>query len=224
MKNKWGGGGEGKRYHALFDPDYVEPSLTEIIFEAIEKASESPLFQVFFSGYARSYRAVRQGLHYPTKPLPRTARDRDIDNKDFERKMRNRFRAQLAYLQKRGFVEKRAKGILNKWRLTDAGRQKFERLIQGAKFKIKKYEPLKENKSKIVIFDIPEKEKRKRQWLREQLLELDYIMLQKSVWIGKAKLPRELFSDLSTFNLLQHIHIFKVSEEDAGTINVKIAG
>ncbi|HLC99856.1 MAG TPA: CRISPR-associated endonuclease Cas2, partial [Patescibacteria group bacterium] len=69
---------------------------------------------------------------------------------------------------------------------------------------------------KIVIFDIPEKEKRKREWLRSVLSRLQFTMLQRSVWSGKTKLPTEFINDLRRLHLFSCVEIFAISK--AGTL------
>jgi len=69
---------------------------------------------------------------------------------------------------------------------------------------------------RIVCFDIPEKERKKRRWIREELLSLEYQPLQKSVWVGFAPLPEDFFEDLDLLSLRDHIHLFSVGKK--GTI------
>ena len=63
---------------------------------------------------------------------------------------------------------------------------------------------------KIVIFDIPERLSCQRIWLRSVLTNLGFKMLQKSVWIGDNKIPKELIKDFSKLKLLDYIEIFEV--------------
>lgn len=74
------------------------------------------------------------------------------------------------------------------------------------------YQSEDENLLKIVIFDIPEKEKRKRAWLRAALKNLEFTMLQKSVWIGRAKLSREFISAIDDLDLSSYVEIFAISK------------
>ena len=53
----------------------------------------------------------------------------------------------------------------------------------------------------IVTFDIPERDRHKRDWLRSALKNLSFRMLQKSVWIGKIKIPEAFFADLRRFKI-----------------------
>ena len=53
----------------------------------------------------------------------------------------------------------------------------------------------------IVIFDIPEIRKNKRNWLRGDLMALGFMQLQKSVWFGPAPLPKKFIEYLNDTNL-----------------------
>ena len=64
----------------------------------------------------------------------------------------------------------------------------------------------------IVVFDIPEKERSKRAWIREVLKNLDLKMIQKSVWVGKVKIPKQFIDDLDKFNMVDFVEIFEISK------------
>ena len=73
------------------------------------------------------------------------------------------------------------------------------------------YDSLEDNKIKIITFDIPERERWKRAWLREALMFLGFSMLHKSVWVGKNKIPEQFLEDLRDMNLIKYTHILEVS-------------
>lgn len=70
------------------------------------------------------------------------------------------------------------------------------------------------DKNIIVAFDIPEQHKRKRFWLRFELKKLGFEMLQKSLWLGPAPLPKEFIKTLNDLNILKFIKFFEVRESD----------
>ena len=76
----------------------------------------------------------------------------------------------------------------------------------------KKYKKEKGEKTAIIIFDIPENERRKRNWVREALKNMDFKMVQKSVWIGKIKIPKEFLNNLEVLELLDFVKIFEISK------------
>ena len=41
----------------------------------------------------------------------------------------------------------------------------------------------------IIAFDVPQREKAKREWLREALRQMGFTFIQKSIWGGRRKIP-----------------------------------
>ncbi len=116
-------------------------------------------------------------------------------------------RVTLSRLKKRGLVRN------NKliWRLTSKGR---EYLNDRFNFHASYPRPKNPEKRMIVTFDIPEKQRRKRVWLRTELINLNFELLQKSVWLGPAPLPSEFVKALAQLDLLPHIRFFEAKEAD----------
>lgn len=118
-------------------------------------------------------------------------------------------RVTLSRLKSKGYVENK-KGI---WKITKAGREhllkKISFLPAHSKI-IAKSQP----KNIIISFDIPEAHKKKRNWLRIELLCLGFEMLQRSVWLGPAPIPREFADSLRKFKILPYIKFFEAKETD----------
>ena len=120
----------------------------------------------------------------------------------------------LTRLSKDGLTFKNKRGGIF-WRLTEKGEKELEKLKT---YYQKNALPSREYKSEIsggftiIVFDIPEKERRKRDWLRRKIVEMDFKMLQESVWIGKRKVSEEFVKDLDFCKLLPHVEIFTVSK------------
>ncbi len=133
---------------------------------------------------------------------------------DEERKKAEQKVYSLLYrLEKSGFVKKQNKNGKSYWSRT-------VKIVKNRFFRTKNFntQPLTNNLQKIIIiFDISEKEKRKRNWLRYALKNLGYKMLQKSVWLGDASLPREFLEELKNLNLLESVKIFSIF--DKGSAN-----
>ena len=66
----------------------------------------------------------------------------------------------------------------------------------------------------IVIYDIPEKMRRERDWLRSELRVLDFKQIQLSAWLGPAPLPREFIKTLGDLKIIKYLNFFQVREED----------
>lgn len=115
----------------------------------------------------------------------------------------------LSQLRKEGFIARMNSRKKAKWRITPKGLEYLRR----ARISAKNYE---DGIMRIVSFDIPEKYRKKRRWIREELFGLGYHPLQKSVWVGFSPLPENFFEDLDLLSLKEHIHIFSVGKK--GTI------
>ena len=71
-----------------------------------------------------------------------------------------------------------------------------------------------DGKLRIVTFDIPEKKKYWRKWLREELNLMQYQILQKSVYIGKHPLPESFYKTITKNYLTEYIFILTVGDID----------
>lgn len=62
----------------------------------------------------------------------------------------------------------------------------------------------------MVLFDIPERKRKTRNWLRLQLKLWGFEMLQQSVWLGKGPLPKEFTVRLGLLDISKCVKIFKI--------------
>ncbi len=62
----------------------------------------------------------------------------------------------------------------------------------------------------IIIFDIPEKERRKRDWMRSALRAMGFEKVQRSVWRGAVKVPQRFIEDLRELRIADYVEIFSV--------------
>lgn len=149
---------------------------------------------------------------------------RYMNSRDFEKRWsdlyrdKQKFHALLNYLKTQGFVESEKKNKKSFWRITKRGREKFsllrERNLYGREST--KYPSNSDDTVKIISYDIPVMENKKRHWLRWSLLALGFTMLQRSVWIGKKKIPEEFLRDIRERRMLSYLHIFEVKK--SGTL------
>ena len=117
-------------------------------------------------------------------------------------------------------MKKKKEGRNSIWKITQIG---IEKLKAIKKQKDNPYsrlnifrEKLKGNGLTIIAFDIPERYRKKRDWLRVSLIAMEFLFLQKSVWFGKGSVDEDFFHALRERELLECIHIFSVSKK--GTI------
>ena len=176
------------------------------ILEALQVQAEATvnLLDIFTSGYGESYRKMRRTIKYGT---PQFKTDWASLYRD-----RQNFYSLLNQLKNDGLVRK----IENKskrgstWQITRKGLAKLNLLRDSPVFKYKKE---LSDELIIVSFDVPEKERQKRDWLRAKLHLLDFNLLQESLWLGRTKIPEEFIHDLRERGMLEYVKIFEISKQ-----------
>lgn len=178
--------------------------VTKAILDIIGETSGDTnfIFDIFFTDYATSYGRLRGARKY-SKPRPPV----NLDPKEIELQ---RFYRMLWSLKKQGLIIKSK----NKWVRTSKGRERCRRILERWRNLLprRNYNAEPSEELKLVIFDIPEKERRKRVWLRSALNHLGFKRLQKSVWDGKVMIPEEFLNDLRKMHLLQCVEIFAITK------------
>ena len=99
--------------------------------------------------------------------------------------------------------------------LTPKGRKKLIALKEryaGRLPEVSAYDKNESDKFIIVVFDIPERERKKRDWLRSVLKNIGLKLVQKSVWMGKVKVSKDFIDDLSELKLIDYVEIFEISK------------
>ncbi len=111
---------------------------------------------------------------------------------------------------------------MGRWYITNKGNERKKKFLmrQRAARPSRDYHAIASAKLRLVIFDIPETEKRKREWLRAALRRLGFQPLQKSVWVGNIALPEEFLHDLRKLGLLPYVEIFAVTKR--GSLKKKL--
>ena len=127
---------------------------------------------------------------------------------------RHRFYSMMNKLEKDGLIVKLGKQSGKNFKLTSKGTQKIKQLKKRLKTVLPDPDYSRQNHRNfvIVIFDIPEADRRKRVWLRSALCNLNFRILQKSVWIGKVKIPKEFINDLKELRMINYVEIFEISK------------
>ena len=130
------------------------------------------------------------------------------------RENRAKFLSVISKLKREGFVAEEIKQGRKFISLTKNGRQKLQQLEEYCACALPECNYVLQPSEKwiIVAFDIPEKMRSKRDWFRGILLRLKFSLKQKSFWIGKTKIPRQLLEDLSELGMADYVEIFKVGK------------
>jgi len=117
----------------------------------------------------------------------------------------NSARTTLWRLEKNGLVKKEQR----KYQLTFKGLK----IVKNFQVKAAR-EDIWDGRWRLVMFDIPEKKREERDWLRWQLLTWDYKPLQKSVFIGKHVIERDFYSECIERGLKDFIRLITIGEID----------
>jgi CRISPR-associated endonuclease Cas2 len=67
-------------------------------------------------------------------------------------------------------------------------------------------------KNLIVMYDIPHLQKKERDWFRRHLIKFNYIMIQKSVWVGPSPLPKDFLDYLKEIKIENNLQTFKLAK------------
>ncbi|OGM91513.1 hypothetical protein A2999_01920 [Candidatus Wolfebacteria bacterium RIFCSPLOWO2_01_FULL_38_11] len=140
---------------------------------------------------------------------------KDQQNKIIDKKVRQRFYSMIHRLEKDGLIEKEQnkEGAFFKMTADGKKRLKFLRERKSSAMPKAHYQASENNNFVIITFDIPESERRKRDWLRLALKNMKFKFIQKSVWIGKVKIPKEFLDDLREFKLVNFVEIFEINKK-----------
>lgn len=70
----------------------------------------------------------------------------------------------------------------------------------------------KDPKDLLLLYDIPENKKSEREWFRRELRNFNFVMIQRSVWVGPSPLPKEFTAYLKSLGLKDMIKTFKLAK------------
>jgi hypothetical protein len=132
------------------------------------------------------------------------------------RRERQKFLSLLNKLKRQGFIKKQTLKQSMFWKIAGQGLRKLKKIRAEDAFSRHRNET--DDILRIIAFDVPEKEREKRTWLRSVLLLMGFSMVQQSVWIGRKKIPEEFFDALRRKKMLKYIHVFSVGE--TGTLKI----
>ena len=74
-------------------------------------------------------------------------------------------------------------------------------------------------KNLIVMYDIPESNKKERDWFRRHLVKFGYEMVQKSVWVGPSPLPKDFLDYLKEIKIGDNFKTFKLARSYDSSIS-----
>ena len=130
------------------------------------------------------------------------------------RENKKRCRSLIKRLEQQGLIERAPKRGKFFIRLTKKGTSRLAHIQNLQKLKETSATTQKENaRWIIVVFDIPEKKREKRVWIRKTLRDMGFSMIQKSVWIGKVILPRAFIEALAQKEIMACVEVLEITKE-----------
>ncbi|MDP3770346.1 MAG: CRISPR-associated endonuclease Cas2 [bacterium] len=119
--------------------------------------------------------------------------------------------ATLSRLKREGLIIGRGARKKTIWSINDKGKDYIKKystsLVDEAPTP-----PMSDGIQRLVIFDIPEKDRKERLWLRKELLACGYDSLQKSVYLGTCPLPEDVLKEIDEKGLYECVHIMSLNK------------
>lgn len=162
-------------------------SLTHFILEKFQEAGELTLEAIFPKNRAEG-KIWRKVLGLPT---------------GYEFSSRT-FSVILSRLKKQGLVSRAGSRKKSLWSITQKGRDSFSVIDLEL--------PKEDGIARLVMFDIPESERKKRDMVRFELIACGYKQLQKSVWMGYRPLSEDFIALLDNFKLKNKVQIVSINK------------
>jgi DNA-binding transcriptional regulator PaaX len=111
-------------------------------------------------------------------------------------------------LKSRGYL----KEINGTYFITNKGEEFLDKKIHGVLKRFESNKTEKDPKDLLLLYDISEDKKTHRDWLRRELVNFHYIMIQRSVWVGPSPLPKEFTEYLKNIGLKDSVKTFKLEK------------
>lgn len=131
-----------------------------------------------------------------------------LRERQFKRFKKESIEVGISRLHKKGYLKNSPRG----WSLSHQG-EKYARntyLLSYLPSPFLKNTPA----TRIISFDIPERDRTIRNWLRNQIKIFDYKMLQQSLWVGPGPLPDKFLERLRELNIRKKVKIFTITKKN----------
>jgi len=145
--------------------------------------------------------------HYQRQEKRLSDRSKRDNQREKQRESKRRLQIYISRLKQDGLIERTKE---NKILLTPKGSTKLKEL--KSKPSNQGFGIIKSSNVIIISFDIPEEDRKSRNWLREVLKFLEFKLVHQSTWVGKTKIPEKLVERLEEKGILKYIKIFEVTK------------
>ncbi|OGJ02382.1 hypothetical protein A3I95_03300 [Candidatus Nomurabacteria bacterium RIFCSPLOWO2_02_FULL_44_12] len=181
----------------------------QILLKALEILQEGITTQMdFFEAVLTSgYGASMGKIDYEYNKIRRASQSRKDNLKKIQERKR-RLQLFISQMKHDGLIEETGAGTV-KLKISRKGELKLKELKN--RLPGRHYQKESQKTTVIISFDIPEKLRRKRNWLRAVIKNLGFNMVHQSVWIGKVKIPEQFIRDLEELKILEFVEIFEIS-------------
>jgi len=125
----------------------------------------------------------------------------------FKKYKKESVRHTINRLHKNKIIEKELTGIV----LSKYGKEYVKRKFDSLK-QFDRPKNVSNKRDLLIMFDIPTPKKAYREWLRWHLKKFNYIMVQKSTWVGPYPLPKGFTEYLKEIRLDKCIKTFKLAK------------
>jgi len=111
-------------------------------------------------------------------------------------------------LKKRGFI----KEINGDYCITYKGEEYLNKNIKDDFKKFISEKTDKDPKDLLILYDIPQSQTSTRNWFRKELRNFNFVMIQRSVWVGPSPLPKEFVEYVKEIKLSDNFKTFKLAK------------
>lgn len=189
--------------------------ITKLFLETLTETAESAgdIFIAFLNaGYGASYGKLERELE--------EVKAKRV-GQEIERTLREKFNRMSYVLKEDGLVEKKGRGTTATFSITKKGERKLKELRRKKMKSLPDTNYPKPEGDVVVLatFDVPEKERTKRAWLREALTNLGFSPVQQSVFVGRGRIPKQFMHDLYEIKIHEYVEIIEVGK--LGTLTLK---
>jgi DNA-binding MarR family transcriptional regulator len=174
------------------------------------------MLDVLWPGSSVTGRKTREELREMYNARGERRRVTDLVNEAV--RSRQRVYSLLYYLEREGLVaRRRSPGVRAAFfSLTSKGKDKHKSLSGDLSWYgriVGGYEATPSDDITLIVFDIPERDRKKRAWLRYVLEKMGFVLVQKSVWAARLIVPEQFVRDLEAIDVLKYVLIACVAKE-----------
>jgi DNA-binding transcriptional regulator PaaX len=113
-----------------------------------------------------------------------------------------------SFLKKNGYIKEKN----GEYFITYKGEEFLNEKVKNNFEKFTSNKTDKDPKDLLIIYDIPEGKKVEREWFRRELKSFNFVMIQKSAWVGPSPLPEKFLDYVKSIGLKENLKTFKLAK------------